>query len=110
MGAEDPLLWHRLQFAFTIVYHYLFPQLTMGLALLIVVMLVWPGGLASLRRRRRRGSRTVPPPPRDTNGAPRQQPAKELSAPGWSLAGKRRGEHPGQKTAAEPTGAGARHP
>jgi cytochrome d ubiquinol oxidase subunit I len=34
----DALLWHRLQFAFTIVYHYLFPQLTMGLALLIVVM------------------------------------------------------------------------
>ena len=33
---SDPLLWHRLQFAFTIVYHYLFPQLTMGLALLIV--------------------------------------------------------------------------
>jgi cytochrome d ubiquinol oxidase subunit I len=36
--AGDPLLWHRLQFAFTIVYHYLFPQLTMGLALLIVAM------------------------------------------------------------------------
>jgi cytochrome d ubiquinol oxidase subunit I len=35
---SDPLFWHRLQFAFTIVYHYLFPQLTMGLALLIVVM------------------------------------------------------------------------
>ena len=34
----DPLFWHRLQFAFTIIYHYLFPQLTMGLALLIVVM------------------------------------------------------------------------
>lgn len=34
----NPLFWHRLQFAFTIVYHYLFPQLTMGLALLIVVM------------------------------------------------------------------------
>ena len=34
----DALFWHRLQFAFTIVYHYLFPQLTMGLALLIVVM------------------------------------------------------------------------
>jgi cytochrome d ubiquinol oxidase subunit I len=32
------LFWHRLQFAFTIVYHYLFPQLTMGLALLIVVL------------------------------------------------------------------------
>ncbi len=29
---------HRLQFAFTVTYHYLFPQLTMGLALLIVVL------------------------------------------------------------------------
>ncbi len=38
MSAGDPVFWHRLQFAFTIVYHYLFPQLTMGLALLIVVM------------------------------------------------------------------------
>lgn len=35
---EDALLYHRLQFAFTITFHYLFPQLTMGLALLIVVM------------------------------------------------------------------------
>src|SRR5262245_33377707 len=34
----DPLFLHRLQFAFTIVYHYLFPVLTMGLALLILVM------------------------------------------------------------------------
>ena len=33
----DALLWHRIQFAFTITYHYLFPQLTMGLALFIVV-------------------------------------------------------------------------
>jgi len=32
------LLLHRLHFAFTITYHYLFPQLTMGLALLIVVL------------------------------------------------------------------------
>lgn len=31
-------LWHRLHFAFTISYHYLFPQLTMGLALLIVIL------------------------------------------------------------------------
>ena len=31
------VLLHRLQFAFTISYHYLFPQLTMGLALIIVV-------------------------------------------------------------------------
>lgn len=35
--VDDPSFWHRLQFAFTIVYHYLFPQLTMGLALLIVL-------------------------------------------------------------------------
>lgn len=31
---------HRLHFAFTIIYHYLFPQLTMGLALLIVIFKV----------------------------------------------------------------------
>jgi cytochrome d ubiquinol oxidase subunit I len=35
---DGGLIWHRLQFAFTIIYHYLFPQLTMGLALLIVVL------------------------------------------------------------------------
>jgi len=34
----EDVFWHRLQFAFTIVYHYLFPQLTMGLALLIFAM------------------------------------------------------------------------
>src|SRR4051794_7221672 len=34
---SDGLLWHRIQFAFTITFHYLFPQLTMGLALLIVL-------------------------------------------------------------------------
>ena len=39
---DDPLIWHRLQFAFTIIFHYLFPQLTMGLALLIV-WLKWRG-------------------------------------------------------------------
>lgn len=33
--ADSPLGLHRLHFAFTITYHYLFPQLTMGLALLI---------------------------------------------------------------------------
>ncbi|MEO6950552.1 MAG: cytochrome ubiquinol oxidase subunit I [Polyangia bacterium] len=37
---NDALFWHRLQFAFTITYHYLFPQLTMGLALLIVILKV----------------------------------------------------------------------
>jgi cytochrome d ubiquinol oxidase subunit I len=35
---EDALLVGRLQFAFTIMFHYLFPQLTMGLSLLIVIM------------------------------------------------------------------------
>ena len=34
----DALILHRLHFAFTITYHYLFPQLTMGLALLMVVL------------------------------------------------------------------------
>src|SRR6185436_4652491 len=29
---------HRFHFAFTVTFHYLFPQLTMGLALLIVVL------------------------------------------------------------------------
>jgi len=33
---EDMILYDRLQFAFTITFHYLFPQLTMGLSLLIV--------------------------------------------------------------------------
>jgi len=35
---EDALFIHRLHFAFTITFHYLFPQLTMGLAPLIVVL------------------------------------------------------------------------
>ena len=34
----DLLLIHRLHFGFTITFHYLFPQLTMGLALLIAVL------------------------------------------------------------------------
>ncbi len=34
----DPVFWNRFQFAFTATFHYLFPQLTMGLALLILVM------------------------------------------------------------------------
>jgi len=34
----DALTLHRIHFAFTITYHYLFPQLTMGLALLIVIL------------------------------------------------------------------------
>lgn len=44
MGA---VAWHRLHFGFTITYHYLFPQLTMGLALLILLFKI-----AALRTRR----------------------------------------------------------
>lgn len=35
---DTSTLFSRLQFAFTIAFHYLFPQLTMGLALLIVIL------------------------------------------------------------------------
>ncbi|HEY6969595.1 MAG TPA: cytochrome ubiquinol oxidase subunit I [Candidatus Angelobacter sp.] len=35
---DSAALIHRLHFAFTVTFHYLFPQLTMGLALLIVVL------------------------------------------------------------------------
>ena len=35
-SLSNPALWHRIQFAFTITYHYLFPQLTMGLAWFLV--------------------------------------------------------------------------
>jgi cytochrome d ubiquinol oxidase subunit I len=35
---ESALFIHRLHFAFTATFHYLFPQLTMGLALLIAVL------------------------------------------------------------------------
>src|SRR6202030_3977393 len=35
---DSALLIHRLHFAFTATFHYLFPQLTMVLALLIVVL------------------------------------------------------------------------
>ncbi|SPE41981.1 Cytochrome bd ubiquinol oxidase, subunit I [Candidatus Sulfopaludibacter sp. SbA3] len=34
----DALTLHRLHFAFTITFHYIFPQLTMGLALLILIL------------------------------------------------------------------------
>ena len=34
----SPETFHRFQFAFTITYHYLFPQLSMGLALLLVIL------------------------------------------------------------------------
>ncbi len=37
ISVDDPSFWHRLQFGFTIVYHYLFPQLTMGLAFIILL-------------------------------------------------------------------------
>jgi cytochrome bd ubiquinol oxidase subunit I len=38
MLMDSALAVHRLHFAFTVTFHYLFPQLTMGLALLIVIL------------------------------------------------------------------------
>jgi len=35
-SLSDPAFWSRLQFGFTLTYHYLFPQLTMGLAWFLV--------------------------------------------------------------------------
>lgn len=43
---EDALITGRFQFAFTLMFHYLFPQLTMGLGLLIVALkglAIWKG-------------------------------------------------------------------
>jgi cytochrome bd ubiquinol oxidase subunit I len=37
-AVNDALFLHRIHFAFTITFHYLFPQLTMGLAPLIVLL------------------------------------------------------------------------
>ena len=36
MNLSDPAFWSRFQFGFTLIYHYLFPQLTMGLAWFLV--------------------------------------------------------------------------
>src|SRR5271169_5987188 len=33
---SDPAFWSRFQFGFTLIYHYLFPQLTMGLSWFLV--------------------------------------------------------------------------
>ncbi len=35
---EEALTVHRFHFAFTVTFHYIFPQLTMGLALLILIL------------------------------------------------------------------------
>jgi hypothetical protein len=35
---DSALVVDRLHFAFTVTFHYLFPQLTMGLALLLVIL------------------------------------------------------------------------
>src|SRR5512133_401271 len=48
----DALFWHRLQFGFTAAYHYLFPQLTMGLALFIVIWKTWAAKHADERLER----------------------------------------------------------
>ncbi len=43
---DTALAVHRFQFAFTLTFHYIFPQLTMGLALLLVVLktMAWRTG------------------------------------------------------------------
>jgi cytochrome bd ubiquinol oxidase subunit I len=38
---NSALAIHRLHFAFTATFHHIFPQLTMGLALLIVVLKIF---------------------------------------------------------------------
>src|SRR5262249_49120842 len=35
-NLSNPAFWSRVQFGFTVTYHYLFPQLTMGLAWFLV--------------------------------------------------------------------------
>jgi cytochrome d ubiquinol oxidase subunit I len=49
---SDPVTVDRLLFAFTVTYHYLFPQLTMGLALLLFILktAAWRTGSAHLDR------------------------------------------------------------
>jgi cytochrome d ubiquinol oxidase subunit I len=52
----DALIVDRLQFATTVTFHYLFPQLTMGLAFMIVLF----GTIGYRRRDEGRGSQTRP--------------------------------------------------
>ena len=52
----DSLVLHRLHFAFTVTFHYLFPQLTMGLALLIVILKTWRCAPATSTTTARRAS------------------------------------------------------
>ncbi|MGH2411957.1 MAG: cytochrome ubiquinol oxidase subunit I, partial [Chloroflexota bacterium] len=43
---DDATIASRIQFAFTLTYHYLFPQLTMSLALMLVIfktLYLWKG-------------------------------------------------------------------
>ncbi len=49
---SDPVTVDRLLFAFTVTYHYLFPQLTMGLALLLFILktAAWRRGSEHLDR------------------------------------------------------------
>jgi hypothetical protein len=49
----DGMLWHRIQLIFTITYHYLFPQLTVGLALLNFVLKIRRVSLTVRRPSRR---------------------------------------------------------
>lgn len=37
IGTADMVMFDRLQFAATLIFHYLFPQLTMGLAFMLAL-------------------------------------------------------------------------
>jgi hypothetical protein len=69
---EDALFIHRIHFAFSVTYHYIFPQLTMGLAPLLVV-------LKTLAFGRTTPSTTI----RSDSGAAF---LRLISSPAWSLA------------------------
>ena len=36
--TDDGLLWHRIQFAFTVSFHIIFPTISIGLASFLAVM------------------------------------------------------------------------
>ena len=44
---DDVLLLSRIQFAFTIMFHYLFPPLTIGLGIVLVIL-----GIVGIVKRR----------------------------------------------------------
>ena len=99
---DSALLVHRLHFAFPVTFHYLFPQLTMGLAPLIVVLktfglrrndetitrpaafLLWRGKLFSSRWMLWILLLALPFP--TSRIPPGGSPQRSDASPGWSMA------------------------